>query len=191
MSFISEFRFTLEEVFNIWGQEFPAHNFLHGKLILFDANEDYINFLVPYALHLFHNKTESEKFTRKFIGILLSINDTEYFAPLSSFKEKHRKMKNSLDLIKIENIAVINLNCMFPLPEKCRKYVEINKIADPQYKALLQIEYRFIRSNQDKIRKNAQELYKQVTENPNTKLAKRCNNFKNLEEVSKKFKLPS
>ena len=105
------------------------------NLKLFEANEDYINFLVPYAPHLFHNKTESEKNTRKFIGVLLSVNDTEYFAPLSSFKEKHRKMKNSLDFIKIENIAVINLNCMFPLPEKCRKYVEINKIADLQYNA--------------------------------------------------------
>lgn len=37
----------------------------------------------------------------------------KYFAPLSSYKPKHEKMKNGLDFIKVGNYAVININNMF------------------------------------------------------------------------------
>lgn len=40
---------------------------------------------------------------RPFIGILFSIDDFEYFAPLSSPKPKHMNLTNTVDLIKIAN----------------------------------------------------------------------------------------
>ena len=40
----------------------------------------------------------------------------DYFAPLSSFKEKHTRMPEAVDFIKIKRYAVINLNNMFPVP---------------------------------------------------------------------------
>lgn len=54
---------------------------------------------------------------------VFQINDMEYFAPLSSFKPKHEKMKEGLDFIKILRYAVINLNNMFPVPYSERVYV--------------------------------------------------------------------
>ena len=157
-------------------------------LKIYEVNENYIEYLIPYAKHLFHNKKEEQSQKRKFIGILLIVNNLEYFAPLSSFKEKHRRMQNTIDFIKIYDIAVLNLNCMFPIPKGQYKYVNINKIADFKYRMLLQQEYRFITSKQDKIIKQSKELYKIATSNKESKLAKRCLDFKKLEELCKKFK---
>lgn len=154
-----------------------------NHLCLYEVDENYISFLSEKAPLLFHNKKENERYGRKYIGILLRVNDSDYFAPLSSFKEKHLQMSETLDFIKIDRRAVININCMFPAPTGVLKYVDINSISDYKYKSLLQIEYRFIRKNQDRIRKNAAEVYRQKTLHPETKLAKRCNDFSLLETL--------
>lgn len=78
-----------------------------------------------------------------------------YFAPLSSYKPKHDKMKNCLDFLKIGNYAVININDMFPVPEGEYQYVHIPEIKNTQYQKLLMAEYRLIKKLQDRIKKNA------------------------------------
>ena len=53
-------------------------------------------------------------------------------------------------------------------------------------------EYRIIRKLQDKIRKNAEEVYKhKIGKGNTTALAKRCNDFSLLEDKSKGFKSES
>ena len=47
-----------------------------------------MQFLSGYAAHLFHNKQPGQSNERKYIGVILTVNGMEYFAPLSSFKEK-------------------------------------------------------------------------------------------------------
>lgn len=158
----------------------------------YEINSAYINYLLPYAPHLFHNKKSEQQNERKYIGIVLNINGMDYFAPLSSFKEKHKKMRESLDFIKVKNYAVINLNNMFPAPLEQCKYVDIQKEKNLKYKYLLMAEYRFIKSIQDKIRKNALNVYRHKLQNDNnTALAKRCNDFKLLEGVSVKYQVYS
>ena len=108
----------------------------------------------------------------------MTVNGLDYFAPLSSFKEKHKKMKNYMDFLKVENYAVINLNNMFPVPKSQCIYVDISKESNSSYKALLSAEYRIITSLSDKILKNAKSLYEYKMKNDNsTPLAKRCNDF--------------
>lgn len=41
----------------------------------------------------------------------------KYFAPLSSFKPKHKWLSETVDFIKIGDMAVININNMIPVPE--------------------------------------------------------------------------
>lgn len=111
-----------------------------------------------------------------------------YFAPLSSYKPKHDKMKNSLDFIKIGNYAVVNINNMFPVPKGEYTYVNIKAVENEQYKKLLMTEYRIIKKLQDKISKNALELYKHKIKNGNsTNLAKRRNDFCLLEEKCRQY----
>ncbi len=145
---------------------------------IYEVNPQYIDFLVLHALHLFQNKQPGQHNERKYIGIVLIVNGMNYFAPLSSFKTKHKKMKNGLDFIKIGDYAVINLNNMFPVPDGEYTYVDIPTVKNPQYRKLLMSEYRIIRKLQDKIMKNAAEVYKhKIRKGNTTALAKRCNDF--------------
>lgn len=122
------------------------------------------------------------------IGIVLIVDDMKYFAPLSSYKPKRNKMKNGLDFIKIGNYAVININNMFPVPDSEYTYVDIKEIKNEQYRKLLMTEYRIIKKLQDKIKKNARELYKHKKEKGmTTTLAKRCNDFILLEEKCREY----
>ena len=155
---------------------------------IYEVNPKYIDYLIPYAPHLFQNKQPGQSNERKYIGIVLSVNGMNYFAPLSSFKAKHERMKNGLDFIKVGNYAVININNMFPVPDGEYTYVDIPKVKNLQYRKLLTTEYRIIRKLQDKIRNNASEVYKhKITKGTATSLAKRCNDFVLLEEKSKQF----
>ena len=55
-----------------------------------------------------------------FIGVIFIKNDIEYFAPLTSFKEKFISMKNDIDFYKITNYETgkiygpIDINNMIP-----------------------------------------------------------------------------
>ena len=155
---------------------------------LYEVNADYIDYLSAYAPHLFQNKKPGQNNERKYIGIVFQINGLDYFAPLSSFKQKHHRMKEAVDFIKVKDYAVINLNNMFPVPLTERKYVDIQNERDPHYRALLLAEYRFIKSIQEKIRKNAQNVYKiKIKDGTSSALAKRCNDFLSLEKACNKY----
>lgn len=105
---------------------------------------------MPFAPHLFHNKQVNQKNSRKYIGIVLTVNSLDYFVPLSSFKDKHSKMQESVDFLKIRNYAVLNLNNMFPVPKAERSFLDINKVSDINYKNLLRKEYRIIKTLETK-----------------------------------------
>jgi protein AbiQ len=94
-----------------------------------------------------------------------------------------QKMCDSIDFIKIKNYTVINLNNMFPVPERKYTYVDISKERNQKYKSLLLAEYRYIKSIQGKIRKNAGNLYKLKISGETSALTKRCNDFLKLEEL--------
>lgn len=155
----------------------------------YEISPEYIDYLVPFAPHLFHNKKESQQNSRKYIGIVLTVNESSYFVPLSSYKEKHDKMHESVDFIKIKRFAVLNINNMFPVPKSERSFVDINKIENQNYRNLLRNEYRIIKVLEKKILKNAQIVYSHKIHNGNkTNLCKRCNDFLLLEEKAKEYK---
>lgn len=97
-------------------------------------------------------------------------------------------MNETLDFIKIKNYAVINLNNMFPVPDGYYFYVDISKEHNQKYKSLLLAEYRYIKSIQNKIRKNALTLYNLKMKGEKSNLTNRCNDFLLLEELCKKYK---
>ena len=157
---------------------------------LYEVDSKYIDYLGTYAPHLFHNKQKGQQNERKYIGVVLEIHGVKYFAPLSSFKDKHKKMHEGLDFIKISTYAVININNMFPVPEGLYTYVDYSKEKNLQYKKLLMTEYRIIRKMQDKIRKNARELYRmKVEKQEKNALTKRCNDFRELEKRCKEYSI--
>ncbi|MEE1315567.1 MAG: type III toxin-antitoxin system ToxN/AbiQ family toxin [Faecalimonas sp.] len=156
---------------------------------IYEVDAKYINYLSQFAPHLFLNKQAGQQNERKYIGVVLSVNGMDYFAPLSSFKPKHNSMRDGIDFIKIKNYAVINLNNMFPIAPNTYSYVDISAIKNEKYKELLRAEYRYIKSIQERIRKNALTLYKLWLKDSNkTALGKRCNDFTLLEDACRKYK---
>lgn len=156
----------------------------------YEISRDYVEYLAPVAPYLFHNSQSGQTNERKYIGVVLNVNGMAYFAPLSSFKQKHLRMNEGLDFIKVRNYAVINLNCMFPVPDNECTYVDFAAETDLKYRSLLLAEYRYIKSIQTEIRENAAEVYKHKRVNGNsTPLARRCNDFALLETMCAAYKL--
>ena len=69
------------------------------KIVKVDSN--YCDYLRQFDNKVPYNYNNKE--LKPFIGILFKVEDVEYFAPLSSPKEKHKKIRNTLDLIKIKD----------------------------------------------------------------------------------------
>ena len=155
-------------------------------LKLYEINPKYIKYLAQYQEHIFIS--DGNKASRKYIGIVLQINGMNYFVPLSSFKPKHKKMKESVDFIKIRDYAVININNMVPVPEGEYHLVDVNGTKDMQYRYLMQAESREINRQRNRIIKNADIVYKHKLRNGDTTpLAWRTNDFKELEKRCKQY----
>ena len=108
------------------------------QLRIYEIKNEYIKYLSNYQEHLFLHTNEKGK--RKYIGIVFEIKGIKYFAPLSSYKGKHKTMKEGLDFIKIKDYAVINLNNMIPVPDSQIVDIDINKEKNASYRYLLQAE---------------------------------------------------
>lgn len=107
---------------------------------------------------------------------------------MSSYKDKHNKMKEGVDFIKIKDYAVINLNNMVPVPDNQIVEIDINKEKDPSYRYLLQAESREVNRQKNRIRKNAEIVYSHKKYNGSaTPLAKRTNEFELLEKLCKEY----
>jgi protein AbiQ len=165
------------------------------------ADKGFVNYL-----HSLDNKVEQIDYADKFkpyFGIVLNINDTKFYIPVSSPKEKHKKMSNSRDFAKIQDlnsgelIAVININNMIPIPVKyiCElNYSEVDlyrmfsdETAKSQYVDLLRKELNIINIMATKIQSNAAYLYEHYKNFPDDKLSSRCCNFIMLEKMAVEY----
>lgn len=63
------------------------------KLVKIDT--EYCNYLRQFDDKVPYNYDKKE--LRPFVGVLFKVNNIKYFAPLSSPKFKHLKLKNKLD----------------------------------------------------------------------------------------------
>ena len=155
---------------------------MRESIRIYEVKSGYIGYLSNYQKHIFAQTEGKEK--RKYIGIVLTIGEMNYFAPLSSYKDKHKTMKESVDVIKIKTYAVINLNNMIPVPDSQIVKIDINKEKDLNYKYLLQAESREVNRQRERIRKNAEIVYRHKKKNgDSTPLAKRTNDFELLERL--------
>ena len=159
-------------------------------MYLYTVKDEYIDYLIKNTdeKNIKYNKKEK----RSYIGILFSINEQDYFAPLSHPQEKHKKMYESIDFIKLENgqLGVINLNNMMPVPRYCLSLIDIEN-QEEKYKNLLLRQTYEISKKKDIIKKKSTILYNIVLagEIKHKKLISRCNNFKLLEEKALEFDL--
>ena len=137
---------------------------------------------------------------RPFIGVLFMVGKCEYFAPLASPKPKHKTLKNTLDLLRIEKgiYGVINFNNMIPVKSCNYTEFDLNKKPnnkDEKYRIeLLSNQLRWLTANKKEVMTKSKLLYDLYKNNKLPKNVKdRCCNFilleEKCEEYSKVFKL--
>ena len=155
------------------------------KIVKVDSK--YCDYLRQYDNKVSYNA--GTKDLRPFIGVLFMIDKCEYFAPLSSPKPKHSKLKNTLDLIKIENgtYGVVNFNNMIPVMDKNYVIFDLNKKTENRAEnfrlELLRNQLRWLTANKKDVNTKSKLLYNLYKSNKLPKNVKdRCCNFPLLEE---------
>ena len=133
---------------------------------------------VPYTME--------QKSLRPFVGIVFSVGDFHYYAPLTSPKKKHLTMKNQIDFIKIDGgkLGAINLNNMIPVFLSNLIKVELRIVASDDkatvnYKNLLANQLSWCNSHREAILKQAHKLYHTIVDGKAwPSLAERCCDFR-------------
>ena len=157
----------------------------------YNITDRYIQYLKQYDDKVAINKRE----TRPYIGIVFKIEEIEYFAPFSSPKPKHEKMRNGgVDYRKIDSgkLGIINFNNMIPVPHSELIPLIFDNIKDKKYKTLLQNQYEHIERDEEGILKTAKNLYRIVTSIDELNsfyqtIRSRSCNFKLLEEKCREY----
>ena len=170
---------------------------------LYEIDENYINYLKFFDSKVLNHSGSNYKKTRKYIGLLLRVNDCDYIAPLSSPNKKsdydqNGKIKKSNNfIIRIvasqskRNILLgtIKISNMIPVFDRSViKYYDIHKEQDEYYKLLIIRELRFIYVNKEKINRTASRLYNQNINNMSMDYIKHTVDFELLEEKAKLYK---
>lgn len=160
------------------------------KIVKVDSK--YCDYLRQYDNKVSYNA--GTKDLRPFIGVLFMIDKCEYFAPLSSPKPKHSKLKNTLDLIKIENgtYGVVNFNNMIPVINKNYVIFDLNKKTEDKREnfrlELLRNQLRWLTANKKDVNTKSKLLYNLYKSNKLPKNVKdRCCNFPLLEEKCREY----
>ena len=104
------------------------------SLKLYTVDDDYIGFLRQKEEKVMYNKSHS----RPYVGVVFTINELNYFVPLTSPKTKHISMGNDIDFRKIAKgkYGAINFNKMIPVPDDCLMLIDLDT-AEPPYKYVL------------------------------------------------------
>lgn len=165
-----------------------------NKLFLYQIDPEYCRYLGREDPNISHNW--QEKIRRPFVGIVLSIQGLQYFAPLTSPKSKHKKMKNQLDFLKIDSgkLGAINLNNMIPAPDSCVREVDLiirdkDDKETVQYKYLLRDQLNWCNKQAEAIQTKARKLRVYCEQNRlPASIAKRCCNFLKDEGLCLEYK---
>ncbi|MCM1252721.1 MAG: type III toxin-antitoxin system ToxN/AbiQ family toxin [Clostridium sp.] len=159
---------------------------------IYRIKDEYIAFLRTKDSKVLTNKEER----RPYVGIVYSINNLNYYIPLTSPKPKHKKMKNTKDFHKIKNgeYGAINFNKMLPVKEECIVEFNFKNEQDKNYRMLLQNQYKEISALEDIIKKKAENIYK-LFHTDDSELTKadlsvknRCCDFDLLEQMCVKYR---
>lgn len=155
------------------------------KIVKVDFN--YCDYLRQYDSRVSYNKGSKE--LRPFVGILFTVNQCEYFAPLSSPKAKHVYMKNNVDVIKIDNgkYGVVNFNNMIPVSSNNYELIDLNaktqNINELKWYNLLKTQLLWLNRNTKNVKGKANKLYTMhKTDKLPERIKIRCCDFSLLEE---------
>lgn len=160
---------------------------MYDELILVKIDSNYCNYLRKFDTKVPYNYNEKE--TRPFVGVLFFVNGCMYFAPLSSPKPKHIKIKSNLDFFKLNGgkLGAINFNNMIPVMHfnvhKIDLNVDISDNRERKYLNLLKKQIFWLNRHSENLYSKSSKLYFGYINNTlNENIRIRCCNFPLLED---------
>lgn len=168
------------------------------KLNLYSVNDKYIEYLRRFEDRIYDNKEDIRTQTRKYLGVVLTVNDFNYYIPMSSPKksdyidyEKKIIRKDTKTIMRIYDsgrlYGTLRISNMIPVPiTELEPYILADE-TDMKYKQVILGELRYINNNAEKIVKNARIVYTQKIKNIDIGYIKNTINFKLLEEKLKEW----
>ena len=169
---------------------------------LYAITNEYINYLRKFDKRVYDNKEDKRTVMRKYLGIVLKINQLNYYIPMSSPKKSDYKdneiRKSVIPIIRmvsheeIDDIPVLKgtlrISNMIPVPDSELMLYEPKNEKNKNYKILIEKELEFIGKNENVIKKYANILYKQKINNYDVSYIKNVVDFKLLEEKCIQYK---
>lgn len=169
------------------------------KLNLYSVSDKYINYLRQFDDKIYDNKEEIRTHERKYLGVVLTVNEFNYYIPMSSPKksdyldiDKRTIGKDTKTIIRIYEgnrlygtLRISNMILPVPITE-LEPYIVSNE-TDAKYKELILGELRYINNNSNKIIKYAKTVYNQKIKNIDIGYIKNTVDFKLLEEKLKEW----
>ena len=172
------------------------------KLGFYEINQDYIDYLRSFDKRILKSDTTGNNKSRKYIGILLTVEDKKYLAPLASPKKSDYLpngtiRKSIIPIIRIvskndkgesELKGKVKLSSMIPVVDMSlvREY-KIDFEKDKNYRHVIEKEMDFISSNKKLILNYAKILYGQKIKNLDIGYIENVVDFKLLEEKAAEY----
>ena len=159
-------------------------------LRLYNIKEEYVEHLRKKEERVLYNKNED----RPYVGIVVTINEMNYYVPLASPKAKHKTMHNDIDFRKIAGgrYGAMNFNNMIPVPDNCLIPIDFSEY-DEKYASLFRHQYKEINAEREIIVSVTEHLYELCLKDLNEltkherKIKERCCNFHLLEKMCKAY----
>ncbi len=163
------------------------------KLNLYSVSDKYINYLRQFDDKIYDNKEEIRTHERKYLGVVLTVNEFNYYIPMSSPKksdyldiDKKIIRKDTKTIIRILEsnrlYGTLRISNMIPVPITELEPYMVSNETDSKYKELILGELRYINNNSNKIIKYAKTVYNQKAKNIDIGYIKNTVDFKLLEE---------
>jgi protein AbiQ len=160
------------------------------QLLFYEVSADYISFILrvdPKIPKVDYSATS--KYDKFLCGIVLKVNNYNYFAPISSFKTPQRTN------IIIQNeegksLSSIRFSFMIPVPLCAITVKDFSKESSPYYRRLLDWELKYCQKNEKAIYRKAKYVYNTVVSNRDPIMVKNCCNFTALEVACDEYTKP-
>lgn len=155
------------------------------NLRLYRVKNHYIRYLSSIDNKVQYNK----RARRPYVGIVLHVDNYQYFVPLESPKPNHINVKSGKHLLKLDggNLGIMGFNNMIPVHISALIHFNIEKEDDERYIELLKRQVRWINNNKDKVSEHAQKTYNEIVFKDNSFMKTICCDFKKLENACDRY----
>ncbi len=168
------------------------------KLNLYSISDKYIKYLRQFDDKIYDNKEETRTHERKYLGVVLTVNEFNYYIPMSSPKksdyinfDKKIIRNDTKTIMRINDgnrlYGTLRISNMIPVPITELEPYMVSNETDSKYKEVILGELRYINNNSSKIIKYAKTVYNQKIKNMDIGYVKNTVDFKLLEEKLKEW----